>query len=168
MIVTARPATQDDADSLVALYRDLESEMVALKPVWALVDGLPTPVDAAVKERLDDDSWHVYLGEIDGSVVGFLMGRDEPLLPQAEGRRVASIRFVYTVPEARQVGVGEALIDRFLAEAAERGITMYDAHVSPGQRHTKNFFESHGFKARSIVMHRGRAPEDEGGEGGDR
>lgn len=166
MLITARPATEGDAAALLDLYAGLEAEMVALKPIWALVDGLPTPVDAAIKDRLADDDWHLYLGEIDGSAIGFLMARDEPTLPQGEGQRVASIRLIYTAPEARQVGVGEALIERFLADAADRGITVFDAHVSPGQRHTKNFFEAHGFKARSIVMHREDSNAE--GESGDR
>jgi hypothetical protein len=35
----------------------------------------------------------------------------------------------------------------------ERGITKFDAHVLPGHRLAKNFFEAGGFSARSIIMH---------------
>jgi hypothetical protein len=34
-----------------------------------------------------------------------------------------------------------------------RGITKFDAHVLPGHRLAKNFFEAGGFSARSIIMH---------------
>jgi hypothetical protein len=35
----------------------------------------------------------------------------------------------------------------------DRGITKFDAHVLPGHRLAKNFFEAGGFAARSITMH---------------
>jgi hypothetical protein len=49
------------------------------------------------------------------------------------------------------------MMDAFMIDARARGITLFDAHVSPGHRESKNFFESHGFTARSIVMHRSDA-----------
>jgi hypothetical protein len=35
----------------------------------------------------------------------------------------------------------------------KRGISRFDAHVLPGHRLAKNFFEAGGFSARSITMH---------------
>jgi hypothetical protein len=35
----------------------------------------------------------------------------------------------------------------------DKGITKFDAHVLPGHRMAKNFFEAGGFAARSIIMH---------------
>lgn len=154
MKITVREADADDIDALTDLYWRLEEEMAALRPAWRLVDGLPHPPDEALASRISDRGWHTYVAELDGVPVGFLMARDEDLLPQADGGRIASVRLLYTDAEARQVGVGEAMMDRFLTEAQERGIDMFDAHVSPGHRHAKNFFEANGFKARSIVMHR--------------
>lgn len=159
MNVSARPATIPDVPQLVRLYRLLEAEMAALKPIWPLADGLPEPVDGAWRLHLDDDASSVFLGAIDRVPVGFLLGRTEPLLPQAGAARLASIRLIFTEPEAREVGVGEALISAYLEEAARRGITRFDAHVSPGHRNAKNFFESNGFSARRIVMHRGGTGE---------
>ena len=54
---------------------------------------------------------------------------------------------------ARGVGVGEAMMSWILHEMRARGHHLFDAKVSPGHRHAKNFFESHGFAARSITMH---------------
>lgn len=103
---------------------------------------------------IGDPGWTTYVGEIDGAGVGFLFGRYEALLPQARGSVVASVRYIFTHPQAREVGVAEAMIDRYMTAARVDGVTRFDAHVSPGHRLSKNFFESHGFKARSIVMHR--------------
>lgn len=154
MSVSARRAEPADIPTLVGLYGDLAREMDAIKPIWSSADGLPAPVDSAFAKLLGDRDAHVYLGEIDGVPVGFLFARDESLLPQAAGRRVAAVRLIFTLAGGRGVGVGEAMIDRFLEEAIARGIDSFDAHVSPGHRESKNFFESNGFKARSIVMHR--------------
>lgn len=146
-------ASHDDIDELVRLYRDLEREMVALKEMWRLADGLPDPIDAAFKALIDDPDTIVLLGFIDEATVGFLVGRSESLLPQAGGERVGAIRLIFTEDSARGVGVGEAMIEEFLADMRQRGLRLFDAHVPPGHRIAKNFFESNGFKARSIVMH---------------
>jgi hypothetical protein len=51
------------------------------------------------------------------------------------------------------VALGETMRDAVLEELRSRGITKFDAHVLPGHRLAKNFFEAGGFSARSIVMH---------------
>jgi hypothetical protein len=43
--------------------------------------------------------------------------------------------------------------DLAMEKLRERGISKFDAHVLPGHRLAKNFFEAGGFSARSIVMH---------------
>ena len=151
--VTARPAKGDDLDDIQRLYSLLEEEMAALRPTWPLADGLPAPTDAALAGLLESAEWEVVVGQLDDVIVGFLAWRDEAMLPQAMGDRLGSVRFIFTEAQARAVGVGEAMMSVFFAEARSRGIQRFDAHVSPGHREAKNFFESNGFKARSIVMH---------------
>jgi ribosomal protein S18 acetylase RimI-like enzyme len=156
---STRPATYGDVPLLVELYRELVVEMTALKRIWAWADGLPEPIADAFGAHLAGSRSVVYVGEYGGVPMGFLVGTDDDLLPQAGGARVGVIRLIYTHPRAREVGVGEAMAGRFLADARERGIQLFDAVVSPGHRLAKNFFESHGFKARRIVMHRDDRPE---------
>ncbi|MBI5156421.1 MAG: GNAT family N-acetyltransferase [Acidimicrobiia bacterium] len=154
----ARPATPAELAELVRLHDRLSAEMSALRPVWPFVDGLAEPVEATFAEMLAAPEWTVYVGTLDDTVVGFLAWRDEAMLPQAGGDRIAAVRYIFTEPEARTVGVGEAMMAKFLEDAASRGIRRLDAHVSPGHREAKNFFESNGFKARAIVMHRDTTP----------
>lgn len=153
MIVSARHANHADVDALGEMYRALEKEMVALHPMWPLADGLAEPIKDAFVHAIDDDGAFVLLGEIDGYPLGFMFARVEGLLPQANGELVGSIRIVYVDIEAREVGVGEVMRDTLLDELRARGISKFDAHVLPGHRLAKNFFESGGFSARSIVMH---------------
>ncbi|MGD2102389.1 MAG: hypothetical protein PVG83_09125, partial [Acidimicrobiia bacterium] len=67
--------------------------------------------------------------------------------------RIGAIRLIYVDHEAREVAVGEMMRDLVMALLRKRGITKFDAHVLPGHRLAKNFFEAGGFSARSIVMH---------------
>jgi len=154
LTVAARSATTDDTAILEELYRELEGEMVALKPVWRLTDGLPEPVGDSLAAAIVAEDSDVIVGELDGVPVGLLVWRQVDLLPQAGGERIGVIEVIFTSPEARQVGVGEAMIDSFLGAVDGRGIDLFDAVVPPGHREAKNFFESKGFKARRIVMHR--------------
>ncbi len=157
MEVTARPAEVADVPELLRLYRALEQEMTTLKPVWALADGLAEPAEVALGGILGDPDSLVWLGLIDGIPLGFLWARVEPLLPQADGAGVGVVHLIFTEPEARRVGLGEAMLDGVLAELRERSVQRFDARVSPGHRDTKNFFESFGFAARLIVMFRDEA-----------
>ncbi len=154
LTVSARSAIDADLPILVTLYGELEAEMVALKAVWSLTDGLPEPIDDALTAAISDPRSDVVIGEIDGMPVGFLVWRHIVLLPQAAARTAAIIEFIFTTPAARKVGVGEAMMTSFSEDARDRGIWLFDAIVPPGHRAAKNFFESNGFKARRITMHR--------------
>ena len=151
--VTSRLATEDDLGKLVDLYRALEEEMTALHTMWPVADGLDEPVIDSFRSALAEPDTLVLIGEIDGYPFGFLMARVERLLAQADGERVGSIRLIYVDREAREVSVAEAMRDMALDILRQRGITKFDAHVLPGHRLAKNFFEAGGFSARSIIMH---------------
>lgn len=151
--VTARQAGSDDIPSLVRLYRGLEEEMTALHPMWPLADGLPEPVEASFQHILEDPGGFLVIGELDGYPFGFATARVEEILPQANGEQVGSIRLIYVEPGAREVALGESMREFVMDLLRGRGISKFDAHVLPGHRLAKNFFEAGGFSARSIVMH---------------
>jgi GNAT superfamily N-acetyltransferase len=154
----ARLATPADIGELERLYGRLRADMEAQKPIWHLVDGLPEPIGAAFAEALAADDVAVFVGTWDDVPVGFMLVRDLAMLPQAGDARRGLIDLVYVEPEAREVGVGEALLDAALAWLSQRGIRLYDARVLPGLREPKNFFEGAGFSARSILMHHAADP----------
>ena len=127
--------------------------MKDLHSMWPLADGLEEPVDAAFRRLLEDSEALVAIGEIDTYPFGFLVARVESILPQAGGEMIGSIRLVYVEQEAREVALGETMRDYVMGLFRERGISKFDAHVLPGHRLAKNFFEAGGFSARSIIMH---------------
>lgn len=153
MKVTARRAGSEDIAALETMYRSLESEMEALHAMWPVADGLDEPVSGSFEDALTEPDTVVIIGEIEGHPFGFLMARVERLLAQADGEQVGAIRLIYVDRDAREVAVGEEMREMALDILREQGITKFDAHVLPGHRLAKNFFEAGGFSARSIIMH---------------
>ncbi|MBA2338478.1 MAG: GNAT family N-acetyltransferase [Acidimicrobiia bacterium] len=149
----SRPASAHDLATVLSLYQEAVGEQAVLRAMWPIADGLPEPAETALASIVDDPDSRLVVGEIEGAVVGFAWARSEPLLPQAGGAPVCVVRLVYTTPEARGVGVGDAMLARLMDDFAARGHRHFDARVSPGHRHAKNFFEAHGFSARLIVMY---------------
>ena len=68
--------------------------------------------------------------------------------------RAAFLEDLYVEPEAREVGIGAALLDVLVQWALNAGCVGVDSVVLPGNRAAKNFFEAHGLIARSITVHR--------------
>ena len=65
---------------------------------------------------------------------------------------VASIQHVYVVPESREVGLGDALIQTLLSDLRTRGVHSIEAQALPGDRGMKNLFERHGLIAQTILV----------------
>lgn len=149
--VTARLATPDDVDRLVELYGQLQAEMDALHVMWRKADAMSDPIADGFLSAIGSDGASVVVGEADGFVFGFMVAYDEPLV---DGSRIGAIRFIFTEMGVREVGIGEAMRDLMLDELRAMGLSRFDAHVLPGHRLVKNFFESSGFAARTIVMYR--------------
>jgi ribosomal protein S18 acetylase RimI-like enzyme len=149
----ARAATADDVDRLAVLGRQAADELAPMRggAVWAAREARAEPLEDAYRELLDRDDTTVIVGTIDEVVVGFGVGRIERL---RDGRDLGIIEELYAEPEARSIGVGEAITEQLLEFFTERRCIGVDALALPGNRATKNFFEQNGFVARSIVMHR--------------
>jgi GNAT superfamily N-acetyltransferase len=93
------------------------------------------------------------VGEYEGATVGLGAGMlADPVL--GEGRRLGRIECCYVESGAREVGVGEGLVDELLAWFSYHGCTDVDALALPGDRRTKQLYEHSGFKARLITLHR--------------
>jgi GNAT superfamily N-acetyltransferase len=100
---------------------------------------------------MEDPRRCVWSGTIDGVVVGYAAAHHEQL---ADGSRLGVIDDLFVEPDARCVGVGEALMDRIVDWCRATGCAGVDAVALPGSRETKNFFEESGITARLLVMHR--------------
>lgn len=65
-----------------------------------------------------------------------------------------TIRSIFVGGEFRDVGVGAGLLGAVCDLAIDEGCRVLDASALPGDRDTKNFFETHGLTAREIIVQR--------------
>ena len=151
----ARPAAPADVEAMARLVREGVAELSVLRggAVWELQAARREPVEDGLRADIarSPDLGATVVGTVAGSVVGYGCSQVEVL---ADGSRLAVVRDLYVHPEARGVGVGEAMMDLLVAHAEGVGAIGIDALALPGDRQTKNFFETFGLKARAIVVHR--------------
>lgn len=105
-------------------------------------------------------------GFVDDALLGWVAVRID-LLP--EGGRLGVVEEIGVHPDARAIGLGEALLHEAVAWCRGEGCIGIDSYALPGARETKNFFETFGFTARLITVHHRfdtGAPEDASGTGG--
>lgn len=156
----SRPATAGDVPRIVELARVMRAELEAMRggDLWAERDAWPEPLEDAYRTLVHRDDARVLVGTIDDAPIGFGAVVLEPL---RSGRTLGVITDLFVEEEARSVGVGEAMADALVAFCATHGCIGIDARALPGHRAAKNFFETHGFTARALVMHRRLEPPPE-------
>jgi Acetyltransferase (GNAT) family. len=155
----ARPATASDVDRVAVLARLGAAELTPMRggAIWSAREARPEPLEDAYLALLGRDDTLVVVGTIDGAAIGFGVGRLEPL---RDGRCLGIVDELFVEPEARSIGVGEAIVEELLEFFTGHECVGVDALALPGNRATKNFFEQHHFVARAIVMHHRLGPEN--------
>jgi GNAT superfamily N-acetyltransferase len=149
----ARTATGDDLAAVVPLVGAAVAEKRAQKggALWSRRERRQGPVDEALAHALAAADHELAVATYDGTVVGYALALAETL---ADGSVLGVVRDLYVDPGAREVGLGEALMDHLIAWCEAKGCFGVDSIALPGDRATKNFFESFGLVARAIVVHR--------------
>jgi GNAT superfamily N-acetyltransferase len=151
--VSVRAAVADDANSLQSLRELAKGHIsqqrggeLALLREFAATEtfgGFGAPELNA--ERL------VCMGYIDDVAVGYASA---DILKLEGGYELCRLGELFVESDAREIGVGELLM-KFVAQwAEERGCGGIDATAMPGDRDTKNFFETFGLVARAITVHK--------------
>ena len=150
---SARRASSGDLDALIGLAAAARRELPERKggDVAVRLDPQRNDPGARIVTAIDDEATVLFVGTIDGTVVGYgLMA----LGTVSDGSAQANVEEIFVDPGARSVGVGEAILEALVLEASERGAVAIQSVALPGDRATKNFFEAHGMVARAIVVHR--------------
>jgi GNAT superfamily N-acetyltransferase len=148
-----RPASAADLDRLAELADEARTELAAGRggAVWVRREARHQPVRLSLEAALDDPDQHVVAGTADGTVLGYGVARLERL---RDGGLLGVVDDLYVEPPGREIGIGEVVMDALLEWCGDRGCFGVDSLALPGDRHTKNFFESFGLVARAIVVHR--------------
>lgn len=148
-----RPATGADLPRLAELADLALDELAAQRGgwVWSRREARPRPVAAGLAAALDDPDQHVVVGLVAGYVAGYGVARLEAL---RDGElMIGVVSDLYTEPPFRAVGVGAAMMGALVEHCRQRGCVGVDSLALPGDRATKNFFESFGLKARALLVH---------------
>ena len=149
-MVEARAAIATDIAALVQLGSSADDEKSAQRGgnLWRDFERS----EYANESELSDPHKLLGVGTIDGVVVGFCGACIRQ--PKRPGRPIAQLDFLFVDPPAREVGVGEALMALVIEWAESLDCRGIDSIAMPGDRATKNFFESFGLVARAIKVHR--------------
>ena len=147
-----RPASTADLPRIAELNRAVVEELSPMRggAVWKAREARPEPLEDGLAELLDNPDARVLVATIDDTVVGYAVVHLEYL---ADGSILGVIDDIFVEEGARQVGLGELMIDDLMTWCEERKCVGMDAMALPGHRATKNFFEESGFTARQLVMH---------------
>lgn len=148
MITTfVRRATVDDAVALAELEREARAGIVGTRGAKRWLDSVPA-VGESWAARCEDPGWLVLVSGLDDFVFGLLAAR----LPGPDG--VALIEQVFVAEGARELGLGDGMVEAALDALRDVGATAVDATVLPGDRSTKNLYERNGLTARLITVTR--------------
>jgi GNAT superfamily N-acetyltransferase len=149
----ARTAVAADLPRVAELAEAAVEELRAGRggAVWARQAARRPPFLSDLERQLAAPDHVVVVGTVDGVIMGYGVGRHEVL---ADGGRLGVVTDLYTDVGCRELGIGEAMMGSLIDWCATVGCFGVDSLALPGDRHTKNFFESFGLVARAIVVHR--------------
>jgi GNAT superfamily N-acetyltransferase len=171
-VESARRATSTDVERIVELWGAACAELLDQRGgrLLAATNLEPPPAPAELALLLEHPNRLVVVGQLDEQVLGFAVATTRAVSrPGAEltgeradlgdGRqrpaRLGSIEVLYVEPDARAVGLGEAVLSAVSTWCEALGCVGIDAPALPGNRPAKAFFEDHGYQARLLVMYRG-------------
>lgn len=154
---SSRLATPGDLARVTELWADAVAELEpqrggSLLAGTVLADsGEAAPVpNTWLRAALSDPDRTLVVGLFDGGVFGFALAH----LDRRRRPPLATIDLLHVERAAREVGVGEAVLQSVVAWADEQGAGGVDAPALPGNRAAKGFFETQGFTTRLLTMHR--------------
>ncbi len=146
----ARRAVASEVATLVWLIRAEHAELADQRGGALWVAHAAAASTERITAALHDPETLVLVGTIDDVVLGIATAR----VVDAPGvGNVATLEDLFVDSEAREVGVGAALLDEVKRWALDAGCVGVDSVVLPGSRAAKNFFEAHGLVARAITVH---------------
>ncbi|MCU0511693.1 MAG: GNAT family N-acetyltransferase [Anaerolineae bacterium] len=159
MIRAAKPA---DAPAIGALWLQLAEYHRGLD------DRMPVPAaDGAqryasrIASSLADTHTRVYVAEVDGQPVGYVMGVIVDLLPEMfVEERAGFLADIFVLPSYRQQGTGRALVQALRGWFRARGITHFEWYVASANTAGIAFWQAVGG---AEVMLRMRAATDHDG-----
>ena len=147
----ARRATSGDLRLIAELVRACRDELIEQRGgvMWSLTDARQEPVEPRIEKEINEPETLTVVGEYDGVGVGYAVA---VLRSANDTRTFVQVIDLFTMMQARHVGVGEAMMNLCIQWAKEHSAFAIDAAVLPGTRDAKNFFEDFGLTARALTV----------------
>lgn len=148
----ARLATADDLGAIGGIADAIAADLPD-KRGGSLFLRRESGGDARIRAQaqIDAADGFAVVGTYDDAVFGYAVVQIETL---TDGGLLARVDDLAVDAEIRGSGIGEAMMNLVMDTAREHGCFGIDSRALPGDRHTKNFFESFGLKARMLVVHK--------------
>ena len=145
--ITLRPALPADTAALAALGRDSFvakfGAMYRAADLSAFLAGMHS--DEVVAREIANPQARYCLAERDGALVGYCkLGLTCGWPEHARGSRAIELKQLYTAPGATGGGIGAALMEWALAQAAALGADEIQLSVWSGNSDAQRFYHRHG------------------------
>jgi ribosomal protein S18 acetylase RimI-like enzyme len=124
-----RPATPADAKILTELRRTMHDNINGPHPT----DWMPACEEMTRVRLASDSSFHAYIMEDDGTVVGGVTGEIRPRFPNPESLTTAAgyVIALCVLPEYRRRGIGGTLVHHMTERFMELGCARTSVFASP-------------------------------------
>jgi GNAT superfamily N-acetyltransferase len=133
----------DDAPQLRALEHEARAALIDRRGGRRWLDTHPAR-ETDWSRYIDDEA--VYAAVHDELLVGYLVA--------SHTAGIARVDEVYVAPGWRDLGFGDALLERAMDDARDAGCALIEGEALPGDRDIKNLYERAGVTARLIVVSR--------------
>ncbi len=152
MSVTIRRANKDDLDQLTQLFKGLLDFHAALQPQLAMMPGAEQAWRASATSWLDDDTWCVFVAEVEDHLVGFIAGSAYQMPPVYPEKYHGYISDAFVAEPYRRHGVGEQLYGCVAAWFQERGLKIVELSAAAANPISRAFWHKMGFEDHMIRM----------------
>ncbi len=152
--VTIREVEPRDEGAIARLWLELSEYHVALDP------RLPVPVDGAAElyatrllERRDDQYTRTYVAEVDGEVVGYVLGAVIDMLPDLFAHDdVGFIADIYVAESYRRHGIARRLVEAINGWFVGEGVSHTEWQVAAANESGRRFWEAVGGRPLIVRM----------------
>jgi ribosomal protein S18 acetylase RimI-like enzyme len=154
---TVRRASELDVDALVPLKASVHALHVARRP--DVFKSMTNDEFAEwLRERLADESTHVWIAEDEGKAVGYLLAarRRREETPFSLARQWCEIDAVFVAVNHRQSGVARALLERAIAHAQDSGLETIELTAWAFNEPARAAFQRMGFEPMLLRYELGR------------
>jgi ribosomal protein S18 acetylase RimI-like enzyme len=146
MTLVVRRAQLTDVPSLGELWQELAEIHASFAPEWEIVPGAAAMWRAHASQMLGQVDRCVLVAELDGTLVGFIIGQITSNPPTFRVKRTGHVNDAIVTSSVRRRGVGEALFEALQSWFKEKRITIVHLSAAIANSEGQAFWHKMGFQ----------------------